>query len=70
MMRRRGKFCPHIVGCRSIVGEGLHLGKVRQFKVSRDVSAMPKLVPMDKVGYEKLQLIVLVCGHVNNIYWE
>lgn len=54
------KFCPHIVGCRSIVGEGLHLGKVRQLMVSRDVSVVPKRVPMEKVGYDKLQLIVLL----------
>lgn len=32
-MRRRGKFCPHIVGCRSSLGEGLHVEESKAIKV-------------------------------------
>lgn len=39
------------MGCRSILGEGLHLGKVRQLKVTRDVS-VPKPLPVKKGGHD------------------
>lgn len=41
------------MGCRSILGEGLHLGKVRQLKVTRDVRVVPKPLPVKKGGYDR-----------------